>query len=84
MNVLNELKNWMIENNDDDTPLHPSDIYKKIDELVASKPSGGKSAEEILATLRGEGKYYHCVDYENALKAMKEYKDQYAHQQPIP
>ncbi len=37
-----------------------------------------KSKEEILTPLRGTGKYYHCVDYEDALKAMEEYTSQQA------
>ena len=37
-----------------------------------------KSREEILTPLRGTGKYYHCVDYEDALKAMEEYTSQQA------
>jgi len=37
-----------------------------------------KSREEILTPLRGTGKYYHCVDYEDALKAMEEYASQQA------
>jgi hypothetical protein len=45
----------------------------KICKILIMIQQNEKTAEEILTPLRGKGNFSNCVDYEDALKAIKEY-----------